>query len=454
MAVQVFRFVREDIKVAATIGAMDQLYDNLKGKAIKEFKYVGLDEVIPDSWETVAALKFPGMNGFCSCNGKYKAKCDPKLPEDKDCTQISAEKARSMSNWRDQKLVFRRFKKKEIEYVRRNKKGEEVCREGLKKCGPIHCLKDFVPCPISHFWINKDKKQYVKRSNDIETIDLGKDSLIIERNSKDGKVVNGFTLELNGMPCYDPRSTHKLVTKKGSALAPKLGGHGCTKPWLDNVEDYRSVDHIPFLEFLSENGMKQYVEAIPKSELSHLLEETVYLSSRSKLFMGLDDVCQDFDADSIWRFTSGVQAIFLMTKVLLGFAVVVLIYFMLMSKSHFGTRLLHVGWITGATQLISMGASASYVALLNSFVDNVNVNFKKFKCLGDAKLGRALFHTVNDVSEYLKWHEQSTKHVLIACAVVFVVGGIFKLLNRNADKKPLVAPVPTDNISKKDKKQK
>lgn len=101
-----------------------------------------------------------------------------------------------------------------------------------------------------------------------------------------------------------------------------------------------------------------------------------------------------------------------------------------------------------------MGASASYIALVTGFVDNVNINFKKFKCLGDAKLGKALFHSVNDVSEYLKLHEESAKHVLIMCAVLVVIGGLFKLFNRNADKKPLVAPVPTDNISKQDKKKK
>jgi len=396
------------------------------------------------------------MNGFCLCNGKFRTKCDPKTPEDKDCTQISEEKARSMVNWRDQKLVFRRFKKKEIEYVRRNTKGEDVCKAGFKKCGPIHCVKDFVPCPISHFWINKDKKQYVKRTSDVEQIDLGKDSLIIERNSKDGKIVNGFTMELNGMPCYDPRSAHKLVTKKGSIIGPKLGGSGCTKPFLDNVEDYRSVDSIPFLEFISENGAKHYVDAIPKSELAHLLEETVYLSARFKLFMGLNELCQDFDVEAIHRFRVGVQFIFLISKILLGVAALFMLYFMTLSRSHFGTRLLHVGWISGVCQLIGMGASHSYVAVVSGFVENIQNKFRDAKCLGDAKLGTALFKTVSDVSQFLELHEESAKHVLIMCAVLVVVGGIFKFFNRNADKNagkaPLVPEVTKDAISKKDKK--
>lgn len=222
------------------MGSMDQLYENLHAKPIKEFKYVDLNEVVADSWETVAPFNFPGMKGYCNCDGKYKSSCDPeKKPEDKLCVQFKDEPKRLMHTWREKKLIFRRYKKKEIEYVKRQKNGKEVCQGGFKKCTPVHCVKDYVSCPITHFWINKDKAQYVRKHNNIEKIDLGKDDLVVERHSDSEAIVNGFYMELNGMPCYNPYSYHKLVTKKGSSLASKLGGYGCSKPSGENVEDYR-----------------------------------------------------------------------------------------------------------------------------------------------------------------------------------------------------------------------
>lgn len=265
-----------------------------------------LKEVVPDSWETIAPFSFPGMKGYCNCEGKFKKSCDPTKPEEKTCYKIEDAEKKTMNIWRDKKLIFRRFKKKEIEYVRRQKDGKEVCKGGFKKCTPVHCVKDYVSCPITHFWINKDKAQYVRKHNNIEKIDIGKDDLVVERHSDSQQIVNGFYLELNGMPCYNPNSSHKLVTKKGSSLAPKLGGYGCSKPSGENVQDYRRVDSIPLLDFFKDNGMNRYVDSIPNSELSHLLEEKVFLAARFKLFMGLSDLCQDFNIDQIYAFRIGI----------------------------------------------------------------------------------------------------------------------------------------------------
>ena len=194
VAFQGFRLFKQNENITASIGIQDQLYDNLKGKPIKEFKYVDLDAVVPDAWELVAPFNFPGMTGYCNCNGQYSASCDPTKEDQKECIKILPEDKRLMNNWRESKLIFRRFKKKEIEYVRKNKDGKVHCKEGFKKCTPIHCVKDYVQCPITHFWLNLGKKTYVKKGNDVEVIDLGKDSLVVERKSDSEKIVNGFHL--------------------------------------------------------------------------------------------------------------------------------------------------------------------------------------------------------------------------------------------------------------------
>lgn len=389
------------------------------------------------------------MTGYCNCNGQYSASCDPTKEDQKECIKILPEDKRLMNNWRESKLIFRRFKKKEIEYVRKNKDGKVHCKEGFKKCTPIHCVKDYVQCPITHFWLNLGKKTYVKKGNDVEVIDLGKDSLVVERKSDSEKIVNGFHLELNGMPCYDTNSGHKLATKKGSILGYKLGDkRGCTKPWGDNLEDYKQVDHVPLLNFLGNNGMKQYVDHIPNNELSHLLEDKMYLSARFKLFMGLDDICQDFDLEKIKLFSLGVKSIILITKILTAATLIFALYFMMLSKRGFGLRLAVFGLIVGAIQLVDIGLKASANQISLGFVDDVTISFKKFKCLGHSKMSSGLFTVVNSVSEFLKLQEESAKYVLIACVVLIVIGGLCKLLTKE-EVESWVEPVKMDEKKQK-----
>merc|ERR1711976_316367 len=109
-----------------------------------------------------------------------------------------------------------------------------------------------------------------------------------------------------------------------------------------------------------------------------------------------------------------------------------------------------VGVIAGGIQVISMAVCASYLAVLNEFVELVNVSFKNFKCLEKAKMSKVLYHTVNDVSEFLSLHEECTRNVLIVCAVLVIVGGIVALYTRNK-KEPLVKGVSTEEENKKTK---
>lgn len=189
--------------------------------------------------------------------------------------------------------------------------------------------------------------------------------------------------------------------------------------------------------------MSKYVESIPNSELSHLLEERVFLAARFKLFMGLSDLCQEFNVDHIYNFRVGIQFIFNCKKLGFILAAIFMVYFIWFSKSHFGTRFLYIGLFSGIIQLVAIAIEKSYIVFASGFVDNVNVNFRKHKCLGESKMSKALFHAVNDVSEFFEMHGLGTKCIFAACAVLIVVGLISKLFVKKGDEKLLVASVKT-----------
>jgi len=350
MTVQIAKFVRYQQSTNVSYGMLDQLYDNLKSKPIKEFKAVPIDQIVPDSWEEVQHFKFPGMKRYCNCDGVYKDSCEP---EKDGCTLMEKQKPAQLNNWRGMKLILRRFKKKEIEYVKLSKSGKNKgmfeCPNGFKKCTPVHCVKDYIPCPITHFWLNKNRANWVEA--DSEKFDLGKDEIVMERKSDNNRIVNGFQLELNGMPCYNPNSTHRLVTKKGSSIANRLGGNGCSKPWKDNVEDYRSVDSLSFTQFCSTNGMKEYISKIPDTEIAHLLDESVHLTARYKLFLGIHEECTGFDIDRIYYFNVGITSIFNVTRAFIVFTVLVFLFLLLISKKGLGYRLMLLGTINGTANL-------------------------------------------------------------------------------------------------------
>jgi len=431
MGIQIVKLFKHTQDISASHGILDQLYYNLKGKPIKEFKIADLQEVVPDSWEEVTALKFPGMQQYCNCNGKYKSSCNPE--KDADCKLYPAQPAGLMNNWRGKKIIYRRYKKKEIKYIREHKNGEVKCENGFKQCTPIHCVKDFVACPITHFWINKGKKQWVQENDFIHKYDLGEDDLIMERRNDSNRIVNGFDLELNGMPCYNPSTFHKLVTKHGSALAYKMDGTGCQKPLADNIEDYRSVDRLSLLDFLGDNDMQEYVDNIPNSELSHLLEEKVHLAARFKLFLGLHENCQDFDIEKIHLFNIGITTLFTVMKVFVLLCVVVFLYLGLISKSGFGNRVLWLGVINGSFNIGSWLMNKVTHEVTEGFIDKVNTTFKNNHCLGDSKLGKAFFQLVNMVHNLLHDEQEITKILFIASGVLIVFGGITKLLTKGSN---------------------
>lgn len=436
--VQVGFFIKGYNNVLYTHGILDELHDNLDAKPIKEFKFAEVGDVVPDSWEEVKAMRFPGMSAYCNCSGKYVAKCAPaEKPEDAKCVQYDAIPASDVGHWKGKKLIFRRYKKKEIVYATLGKSGVAECEGGFKLCTNVHCVKDYVHCPINSFWLNERKAQWIEETPFVEKFEIGPHELILERGRPNNRIVNGFSLELNGMPCYNPRSSHKLVTKKGSALASKLGGEGCTKPWLDNVEDYRSVDNIEFLEFIKTRH-SDYVSGIPNSELSHLLEETVHLTARFKLFMDIKKECQSFDTDKIGLFSMAVMTIFNINKMLLVISGCLFFYFMGLSKKAYGPRFM---WLGGLNAMLS---ASIYLIVLSTnklaggFIDDVNNVIYPSRCLGETKLGKLLVDNTNRVHAFMHSQETVTMVVFTVCGVLFVLGFLLKLIMGDGTEKKVL----------------
>jgi hypothetical protein len=195
MIVQVGKFIKGYNNVLYTHGILDQLHENLDAKPIKEFKFAEIGDVVPDSWEEVAGLKFPGMSAYCNCSGKYKATCDPaNKPEDSKCTQYEALPAGTLSSWKGRRLIYRRFKKKEIVYARLGDNGQPQCESGFKLCTNVHCVKDYVHCPINSFWLNERRAQFVEETPFVEKFEIGPHELVLERGRPNNRIVNGFSL--------------------------------------------------------------------------------------------------------------------------------------------------------------------------------------------------------------------------------------------------------------------
>jgi len=386
---------------------------------------------MPDTWQEVKPLNFPGMSAYCDCDGKFSTSCDTTKEKDANCKKFEAEKSRNMSLWKGKKLAFRRFKKKEIQYAKLNEKNVAFCEGGFKLCTNVHCVKDYVNCPINSFWLNERKASFVEETALVEKFELGEHELILERGKQNNRIINGFRMELNGMPCYNPASSHKLVSKNGSSVGSKFGGSGCTKPWLDNVEDYRSVDHKSLVEFLKQNGLREYIKGIPSSEMSHLLEETVHLTSRFKLFMALTRECQGFDIESINTFRIAIKTIFRIEMVVLGLSVLIFLYFWLRSSTSFGKRLMYLGVLNGGLNLASYLLVKVTHELANGFMNSVNDNIIPNKCLGESKLAKALFELTNKVHTTFVNQENITRGVFVACTVLVVVGFISGFFNQN-----------------------
>jgi hypothetical protein len=76
------------------------------------------------------------------------------------------------------KLVYRNFKKKEIEYAHLNKQNKPECKAGFKMCTNTYCVKDYVHCPINSFWLNERKAAKVEENPYVEKFDIGEHEIV------------------------------------------------------------------------------------------------------------------------------------------------------------------------------------------------------------------------------------------------------------------------------------
>ena len=355
-------------RLEQTSSIIDELYNNVSSKPIKEIKLISVNEVKPDTWYEVPGFKFKGMKAYCNCNGKIQTSCKE---DDKGCVSISAEKAASMGLWKGSKLVYRTFKKKEVELSHLDKSGKPTCDDGFKLCTNSHCVKSYVKCPISHFWLNKNKEHPVYESDLIEKVDLGDDEVVLVRGSENNRVLNGLSYNLNGMPCTDFGSEHKRASKKASHLNSSYGGNGCTKPFMENVTDFVSIDSYSFLSFLTDNGMRSYVESIPEDELSHMLEDRVHLAGRFGIKFNQIKECLNFDIERINMFSLAIKTMYNIGRIFIIIKIALYVFFAFVSRADFGFKLFWLSVLTLAFTIAHFFIIQISEMAANNFIHDV-----------------------------------------------------------------------------------